>query len=517
LDDVVLPVGEPDGAVGADLGEDGGQPFVAAGDEVEGVVGGVTGAVALHVEERDGFHRGLADHGLALEAGGEVVGVNERAAGGGGVAAHDVDLAEVRREGVGLVLGVDALGGHGARAFGDDGGGEAAEENGGVVGGAAKLVAKLVGAVAPRVVGELVEEFEGGAVGFEAVGALRELFLDAADGAFEAGVTDGAVEPVVVAVMEIVGLGVGVVDAPAGHDLGADVGFVVAVGVFQKEETRRLGDDDAAVGEDETGGDVEAVGEDRELVGATVAVGVLANFDGVGAEAVGLDVVRVVAGFGDPEAAAFVPGEEDGLGDVGLGGEEFEAEIGGDLGAFGAAFDAEGKLKRDGLGAFFVVGDGGAGFALFGFALGEEFFPRGDAVEADGGEEFGFRGEGVVSGGGVAEGGGGEALGGGDGGERFRVGGGRGVEDDEVELGGEVRRGGGGIGDVVEPDRVAAEVTHQGVGGHARGAVGGAEIKHADRAGGAGECEQEEGGESEEGHGEGWAKQRRRSKRAVCR
>ena len=61
---------------------------------------------------------------------------------------------------------------------------------------------------------------------------MSELFINAADRAFETGVADGAVEPVVEAVVKIVGLSVGVVDAPASHDLGADVGLVVAVQVF---------------------------------------------------------------------------------------------------------------------------------------------------------------------------------------------------------------------------------------------------------------------------------------------
>ena len=176
LDNVVLPIGEPHGAVGPDLGEDGGHPFVAAGDEIEGVMRGVAGAVAHDVEKRDVLHRGLADHGLALEAGGELVGVDERAAGGGGVAAHDVHLAEVGRDGVVFVLGVNALGGHGAHAFRDDGGGDAAEENGRVVGGASELVTKLVGALTPRIVGELVEKLEGGAIRLKAIRALGELF-----------------------------------------------------------------------------------------------------------------------------------------------------------------------------------------------------------------------------------------------------------------------------------------------------------------------------------------------------
>ena len=280
--------------------------------------------------------------------------------------------------------------------------------------------------------------------------------------------------------MKIVGLRVGVVDAPAGHDLGADIGFVVAVGVFEKEEARGLGDDDAAIGEGETGGDIEAVGKDGELVGAAVAVGVFADLDAVVAQAVGLHVVRIVAGFGDPGATTFVPGHPDRLRDVGFAGEEHEAKIGGDLGALDAAFDLEGKLKRDGLGALFVVGDGGAGLAFLRLALGEKFFPAGDAGGAEGGEEFGFCGEGIPFGGGISEGGGGEHVRRGHGGEGFGVGVGGGVEDDEVEFGDERRRGGGGIVNVVEPDGVTAEVAHEDVGIHARRAVRRAEVEHAE-------------------------------------
>ena len=150
---------------------------------------------------------------------------------------------------MGLVFLVNFAGGGGALAGGDGGGGDAAIEEGGAVGGAAVLVAGGVRALAPGVVGELVEELEGGAVGLEAVGALGEAAGLTADFAVEAGVADAAVEPIVDTVVEVAGLGVGVADAPAGDNFLADVSFVVAVGVFEEEEARGLGDDDAAVGE----------------------------------------------------------------------------------------------------------------------------------------------------------------------------------------------------------------------------------------------------------------------------
>ena len=390
LDDEVLEVGDPDGAVGADFGVDGGVPFIGAGVEVHVVEGFVAGAVGLDVHEGDDFHGGLADHGFALEAFGEGAAVDEVGASGGGVAAEDVDLAEVGGDGVAGVDDVDFFGGLALGAFGVSGGGDAAEEDGGAVGGAAELVAGVVGAVGPGVVGEPVEELELGAVRFEAIGAHGELLFFAADDAFDAGVADAAVDPVVEAVVQVAGLGVGVADAPAVDDGFAEVGFVVAVGVFEVDEFGGGGDDDAFAGEDDAGGEVQFVGEDGEFVGLAVAVGVFADFDAVLAFTGVGDAVGVVAGFDDPAAAAVVPGEGDGFGDAGFGGEEFQFAVGRDLGALHAAFDGERELEGEGFGALFVVGDLGVGFAFFGVALGEEGVVGGEAIGGEFGEDVGF-------------------------------------------------------------------------------------------------------------------------------
>ena len=73
----------------------------------------------------------------------------------------------------------------------------------------------------------------------------------------------------------------GVAGAPAGEEDLADVGLVVAVGVLEEQRVGRLVDDHAAVGEGEAGRDAQLVGEDGELVGLAVAVGVLADLDPV--------------------------------------------------------------------------------------------------------------------------------------------------------------------------------------------------------------------------------------------
>ena len=221
-----------------------------------------------------------------------------------------------------------------------------------------------------------MEELELGAVGGEAVAAHREVLLLAADLAGESAVADRAAEPVIVAVGEAARLRVGVSDAPAGHDDLTDVGLVVAVGVLEEDEVRGLGDDHAAVGEDEAGRDVELVGEDRELVGLAVAVGVFADLDGVVALLLVFhDAVRVVAGLGDPEAAAGVPGERDRLHDVRLGGEEHQLQVGGDLRALHAALDGIRLLEGQRLRALLIIGDVAVLLTDLGFALGEEGLP----------------------------------------------------------------------------------------------------------------------------------------------
>ena len=60
---------------------------------------------------------------------------------------------------------------------------------------------------------------------------------------------------------------------------------------------------DAAVGEGEARRDAQLVGEDGELVGLAVAVGVLADDDAVAPLPRGLALVGVVDRLGDPQPA----------------------------------------------------------------------------------------------------------------------------------------------------------------------------------------------------------------------
>ena len=506
LDDEVLEVGEPDRPVGTDRRVDRRHPLVGGCHQVEGVLGDVARALRLDVHERDQLHGRLADHGLALVAGREGGRIDEVGTRGGGVATHHVDLPEVRGDGMRLLDRVDLLGRHRARTLRHEVLGDAAEEDRGAVGGAAELVAHVVVGLGPGVVGELVQELQGLAVGGEPEGAHREVELLPADLAGEAAVADGAAEPIVVAVGKVAGLGVRVADAPTRHDDLADVGLVVAVGVLEEDERRRLAYDDAAVGEDDAGRDVEAVGEDGELVGLAVAVGVLADLDAVLPLLVVDHAVRVVRGLEDPEATARIPGERDRLHDVGLGGEEHELEVGRHLGALHAALDGERLLERQGLRALLVVGDPRALLAHFRLALLGVLAPVGDAGGVQAGGQF------LGEGGGVHRLLGDEDLDGGARGqlhrgvERRRTIGARADEQRVVTL---ERRGRGRLAaGVVEPDRVATERGHERVQvalGRLLGA-GGVEVEDADGTGGggSGRGEEREADGSEQGaHGRG--------------
>ena len=163
------------------------------------------------------------------------------------------------------------------------------------------------------------------------------------------------------------------VDAEAVVQQLALVGLAVAVGVAQLPEVGNAGVPNVAVARDEAGADavggvVEAVGEDRGLVGPAVAGRVLDQADAVVVDAVVLEVVAELAlvhgdavvdgaagevvvepvhvaadvgdavvkaeGLGDVEAVLLIDGEADGVGEQRLGGEEIDLEALGDLDAF---------------------------------------------------------------------------------------------------------------------------------------------------------------------------------------
>ena len=226
-----------------------------------------------------------------------------------------------------------------------------------VVGGGAKDITGSVEAHSPSVVVELVQKLDVGAVRSEAEYAHAEVLLLAVDRAVESRVADRPVNPVVKTVAQIARASVRVTYTPSGEEHFANIGLVVAIGVLEEIKVRRVRENDAAAGEGHRGGHVEAFGEDGELVGPAVAVGVFANLDAVVAFAAVLEFVRVVHRLDDPQPATLIPRHVDRINNIRLGGEQFHAETDRHLRVFHALRRRERELVFERLGAAFVVRD----------------------------------------------------------------------------------------------------------------------------------------------------------------
>ena len=78
----------------------------------------------------------------------------------------------------------------------------------------------------------------------------------------------------------------------------------------------------------EGGGQIETVGKHRHLVGATVAIAVLEDFDSVARFLAGLGAERIFVELDDPQASAFVPGHGNRVDDLRFRGEQANFEAG---------------------------------------------------------------------------------------------------------------------------------------------------------------------------------------------
>src|SRR5262249_56334364 len=104
-----------------------------------------------------------------------------------------------------------------------------------------------------------------------------------------------------------------------------------ALAVLEEPQKRRRAEEDATVADLDAGGQVEgggvlarrevlALGPDGHLVGLAVAVGVLQDFDAVARLLAPRGAPGVLEALDDPEPAALVHGEGDGVDDVRLAG-----------------------------------------------------------------------------------------------------------------------------------------------------------------------------------------------------
>ena len=109
------------------------------------------------------------------------------------------------------------------------------------------------------------------------------------------------------------------------QDLGRSIRPVVAVLVGDEQEMRGGADPDAAEADRQAADQVEPLGEHLAGIEPSVAVGVLEDENAV-ARLVVADAAGVRVRFGDPEPAPVVDRHGDRLDDVGLAGEERDAE-----------------------------------------------------------------------------------------------------------------------------------------------------------------------------------------------
>ena len=103
-----------------------------------------------------------------------------------------------------------------------------------------------------------------------------------------------------------------VIDGETGHQDGLLIGHIIAVGVFQIQSLGSVLHHGPTTVDHDGSWNRQAFGENSELVGDVVAVGVFANADAI---AVFADFVGVVQRFANPQPTAFVPRHGDRFGD----------------------------------------------------------------------------------------------------------------------------------------------------------------------------------------------------------
>ena len=145
------------------------------------------------------------------------------------------------------------------------------------------------------------------------------------DAAVGAGV--GAIDPVIHAEPRVGNAGLLVHFRKAGVKHLAQIGLSVAVGVFQKQDVRRAGDDQPALPRHESADRQDVFGEDGTAPRLAIAIEVFEHADARAGRLSGRGVVGIVEHFGHVDLAVLVEGHFDGAHHIGLGGEEFGVEV----------------------------------------------------------------------------------------------------------------------------------------------------------------------------------------------
>ena len=102
----------------------------------------------------------------------------------------------------------------------------------------------------------------------------------------------------------------------------ARIRHIVEIGILQEQKFRRLADIDPAVPEQNPGGQVKAIGKHRDLVSASIAVGILEDFDAISGFGPGRRAERILVKFDDPQPATGIPGHRHWVYHFGFGCEQ---------------------------------------------------------------------------------------------------------------------------------------------------------------------------------------------------
>jgi hypothetical protein len=339
LDDVVVPVDDPDMPVRPHFRHDRCGPFVVARQQVPAVLAAEVGAVPRQTEHGGQVPRRVAHKGGAVPVLARISarGVDGMPRGGGeaAVVIDGPDLVGDRIKPVAFRNRAKHAAAPAADPFVVPVGNRHVDARV-AVGCASQQDAVLGDADAPTVVARAAEEFELRHHGelcllvladLEPVKSLPERILLSGNLALKPCIADLAVVPVVEAVPQIARSRVRIAGRPAGEEDVPRVATVVPIFIPQKQRVGRLMDDDPTAAKHQTRGNAQPVGKDGELIGPPVAVGIFANADPVPAASPGLQVVRIVDRLAHPEPAALVPVHADRLSlQIGLAHEQLDVK-----------------------------------------------------------------------------------------------------------------------------------------------------------------------------------------------
>ena len=322
----VVPVHDPDGAVGTGLGADRHEPAVLGGEEVSRALpmrrheGASLGVQLVDVE---GVLVDVALERSALPFRGPLIALDQVDPGVGSHVMPVIDDAGELTVGVrkrrlaGLAL-IETTGCQVEQMINHAGTDE--------------RIAFQVEVDPPRVRGPFGVDFEASGLGMKAgdPGGEDDRFGIGILGILGLGVREdpvGHVELAIRAPDESVEQFVAIFESEAGQELRLPVHDVVSVGVLHEPKVGRFPDVHSAVSDDESGGQVQIVGKDRDVVSSTIGVAIFEDLDAVASGGARGGSQGIFVEFQHPEPAAFIPGHGHRIDDLGFAGEQayFEA------------------------------------------------------------------------------------------------------------------------------------------------------------------------------------------------